>query len=426
MLWRVPLARQEDSSGGPLVGLEASRKISQRLASSARKLRFSTSSRSSLYKVVGLRPRMTDRLFTASVFLVTFLFFAVPNITVILYYGFLASDQYESETRFTVRSSTPALGKDQIARVTGVPSAKIVQDTQIVTNFIKSHEMLDMLRSRGIDLKQLFGRSSTDWWARLSQDATAEEMKKYWEDMVTTSVSASSGIVTVKVKAFSPEDTALLVEEIVKASEIVVNQVNGRMWKDIIATAETNLENAKQQLLKARETVAAARNRDGVLSVGSSSQIIATLIGTIEEERLKLQQQYSSQAAVVSSNSPQMRVLQREIRSKEEQIANLKAQLAGTGKERNLADVSQDLSQLELAQSLAEQQFSSSAKTVEQVRFVSQQQLLYLDSFLTPRVPDEANYPKRFLWISLTFIASLVAWAIAVSLLYLGRSRLMQ
>ncbi|WP_407804279.1 hypothetical protein, partial [Staphylococcus aureus] len=91
------------------------------------------------------------------------------------------------------------------------------------------------------------------------------------------------------------------------------------------------------------------------LSVGSSSQIIATLIGTIEEERLKLQQQYSSQAAVVSSNSPQMRVLQREIRSKEEQIVNLKAQLAGTGKERNLADVSQDLSQLELAQSLAEQ-----------------------------------------------------------------------
>lgn len=285
--------------------------------------------------------------------------------------------------------------------------------------------MLDMLRNRGIDLKQLFGRSSIDWWARLSQDATAEEMKKYWEDMVTTSVSASSGIVTVKVKAFSPEDTALLVKEIVKASEIVVNQVNSRMWKDVIATAETNLENAKQQLLKARETVAAARNREGVLSVGSSSQIIATLIGTIEEERLKLQQQYSSQAAVVSSNSPQMRVLQREIRSKEEQIVNLKAQLAGTGKERNLADVSQDLSQLELAQSLAEQQFSSSAKTVEQVRFVSQQQLLYLDSFLTPRVPDEANYPKRFLWISLTFIASLVAWAIAVSLLYLGRSRLM-
>ncbi|MDH0910462.1 capsule biosynthesis protein [Rhizobium pusense] len=419
------MAQQEDSSGGPLIGLEASRKISQRLASSARKLRFSTSSRSNLYKVVGLRPRLTDRLFTAAILLISFLFFAVPNITVMLYYGFFASDQYESETRFTVRSSAPALGKDQIAKVTGVPSAKIVQDTQIVTNFIESHEMLDMLRKRDIDLKQFYGKSNIDWWARLSRDSTAEEMKKYWEDMVATSVSPSSGIVTVKVKAFSPGEAALLVGEIVKASEIVVNQVNNRMWKDVIATAEINLENAKQQLQKARETVTAARNREGVLSVGSSSQIISTLIGTIEEERLKLQQQYNSQLAAVSPKSPQMRVLQREISSKEQQIADLNAQLAGTGKERNLADVSQDLSQLELAQTLAEQQFSSSVRTLEQVRFISKQQLLYLDSFLAPRVPDEANYPKRLLWISGTLIASLVAWATAASLLYLGRSRLM-
>ncbi len=420
------LAQEEDRSTGPLIGLEASRKISQRLSSTARKLRFSTSSRSSLFKAAGLRPRLSDRIFTGTVFLFSFLFFAIPNATVILYYGIFASDQYESEARFTVRSSTSALGKDQIARVTGVPSAKIVQDTQIVTNFINSHEMLGMLRERNINLGKLFGNDKIDWWARLPYDATAEGLKEYWEHMVTATVNASSGIVTVKVKAFAAEDAALLVGEIVNASEIVVNQVNNRIWKDVITTAETNLENAKQQLEKARETVATARNREGVLSVASSSQIITTLVGTIEDERLKLQQQYNSQIAVVSPDSPQMRVLRREIGSKEQQLSDLNAQLAGIGKQRNLADVSQNLSQLELAQTLAEQQFTSSVRTLEQVRFVSKQQLLYLDSFLAPRVPDEANYPKRFLWISLTFISSLIVWATATSLLYLVRSRLMQ
>ncbi|WP_234905365.1 capsule biosynthesis protein [Agrobacterium pusense] len=418
------MAQQEDRNKGPLIGLAASRKISQRLTSSARKLRFSTSSRSSLFKAVGLRPRLSDRLFTATAFLFAFLFFAIPNITAILYYSVFASDQYESETRFTVRSSTPALGKDQIARVTGVPSAKIVQDTQIVTNFINSHEMLDILRQRNIKLENLFGNDTIDWWARLPYDATAEEMKDYWEQMVTATVNASSGIVTVKVRAFTAEDAALLLGEIVKASEIVVNQVNTRIWRDVITTAETNLENAKQQLQKARETVAAARNREGVLNVVSSSQIITTLIATIEDERLKLQQQYNSQIAVVSPDSPQMRILRREISSKEQQVSDLNAQLAGMGKQRNLADVSQYLSQLELAQTLAEQQFSSSVRTLEQVRFISKQQLLYLDSFLAPRIPDEARYPKRLLWISLTFIASLVAWATSTSLLYLARSRL--
>lgn len=414
----------ENSGGGSLVGLDASRKISERLATSARKLRFSTSSRSGLYKAVGLRPRLTDRLFTVAVVVLTLFTFVLPNLVSVVYYGYLASDQYESETRFTVRSSTPALGKDQLAKVTGIPAAKIVQDTQIVLNFIKSREMLDVLQARKIDIKKIFGEDSIDAWARLPEDATAEELRRYWDSMVSTSVSPSSGIVGLYVRAFRAEDAAMLVREILKASEVVVNEVNDRIWKDVIATAEANLDNAKQQLAKARETVAAARNREGVLDVDSSSKIISTLITTIETERLKLQQQYDAQIAVVSAKSPQMRVLQREIDSKERQIADLNGQLAGSGRDRSLADVSQDLSQLELAQTLAEQQFASSVRTMEQVRFISRQQLLYLDSFLAPRVPDEALYPRRGLWIGVTFLASLITWAIFLSLLYLARSRL--
>lgn len=418
------LTQQQEEGGGSLVSLEASRKVSERLASSARKLRLSTSSRSRLYKVVGLRPRLTDRLFTAAVVLVTLFGLVLPNTLSLLYYGYFASDQYESETRFTVRSSTPALGKDQLAKVTGMPAAKIAQDTQIVLNFIKSREILDILRDRSIDLKRIFGNDAIDYWSRLPDDATSEELREYWDSMVTTTVSPSSGIVAVSVRAFSPEDAASLVEEIVKASEVVVNQVNDRIWKDVIATAEANLENAKLQLGNARKTVAEARNREGVLSVDGSSEIISTLIVTIETERLKLQQQYDSQVSIIAPDSPQMRVLQREIQSKEQQIADLKGQLAGTGKERNLADVSLDLSQLELAQSLAEQQFSSSVRTAEQVRFISRQQLLYLDSFLTPRIPDEALYPRRALWIGVILLVSLLSWGALMSLLYLVRSRL--
>src|SRR5690606_34542875 len=263
----------------------------------------STSSRSRLYKVVGLRPRLTDRLFTAAVVLVTLFGLVLPNTLSLLYYGYFASDQYESETRFTVRSSTPALGKDQLAKVTGMPAAKIAQDTQIVLNFIKSREILDILRDRSIDLKRIFGNDAIDYWSRLPDDATSEELREYWDSMVTTTVSPSSGIVAVSVRAFSPEDAASLVEEIVKASEVVVNQVNDRIWKDVIATAEANLENAKLQLGNARKTVAEARNREGVLSVDGSSEIISTLIVTIETERLKLQQQYDSQVSIVSPDS---------------------------------------------------------------------------------------------------------------------------
>jgi capsular polysaccharide transport system permease protein len=421
----------EEINSKSLVSLEASRKISERLTSSARKLRFSTSSRSNLYKVVGLRPRLSDRIFTLVLVLLTFVLLVVPNVFSIAYYGIFASDQYQSESRFTVRSSTPAMGKDQVARVTGIPSVKIVQDTQIVVNFIESHEMLDFLREQNVDLKEMFGRDSIDWWARLPKDANGDEVKKYWDSMVDTSVSAASGIVSVKVRAFSPQDASTLVSAVLKASELVVNRVNDRIWKDVTSTAEKNLTDSQVALEAARKTIAEGRNRDGVLTVEGSAQVINSLVTVLETDRLKLQQRYESQRGIVSDNSPQMRVLLREMRSKEQQIADLKKQLAGSGsgrdaQGRNLADISQDLSQLQLALGLAEQQFSSSVRTLEQIRFISRQQLLYLDSFLSPRVPDEAQYPKRGMWIVITLIASTLAWLVALGLASIARTRLMQ
>lgn len=412
------------SEARPLSGLAASREISERLSVAARKLRFSTSSRSGLYRAVGLRPRLMDRLFTFSLVALTVLFLILPVLCGTLYFGFLASDQYESETRFTVRSATPALGKDQIGKVTGIPAAKIVQDTQIVVNFITSHEILRAIEE-DLDLHSIFGATTTDWFARLPADATAEETLEYWQGMVTTSISPSSGIVTVRAKAFSPEDAQHIVEVILEKSEIVVNQVNDRIWKDVIATAQDNLENATTQLQEARATLANARNENGVLSVDGSSQVITTLLATIEAERINLQQRYDTSRSSVSEDAPQMRVLRREIESKEQQIAELNSRVAGeanTG--RNLAQISQDLSQFELAQDLAESQFASSVKTLEQVQFVSQQQLLYLDSFLEPRIPDEAQYPRRGLWITLTIVFGLIGWGVSIGLLYFTRNQL--
>lgn len=407
------------------VGIQASRNVSARLTAAARLLRLSTSSRSNIFKVVGLRPRLLDRIVSIVSLLLLVFCLIIPTITAVAYYGYFASDQYVSETRFTVRASTPALGTDQLGEATGIPSAKIVQDTQIVMNFIESHEMLDVLSERNVDLHKIYGNDAIDWWARLPDDASSEDMLDYWDHMVSTSVSPSSGIVTVHVRAFTPEDSAMLVKEILAASEYVVNRVNDRIWKDVIATANTNLENAKEQLQQARAALAGARNRDGVLTVEGSSAIVSNLITTTEAERLNLQHKYDAQLSVVSADAPQMLVLKREIESKEQQLAELKRQLAGNdGSERNLADVSEEMSQLQLALSLAEQQFSSSLNTVEQIQFVSRQQLLYLESFLAPRVPDDAMYPKRVLWIGVIFVASLLLWGSLLGILSIVRNQI--
>ena len=405
-------------------GLAASQDMATRLSTTARKLRFSTSSRSGLYKAVGLRPQLSERLFMAATVLVTIFYLAVPNVLSTVYFSYLASDQYQTEARFTVRSSTPAIGKDQMAKVTGIPKAKIVQDTQMVTNYIESRDMLELLEEE-VGLRAIYSDRAIDIWARLPEDATIEDRLDYWQDMVATMINPSSGIVTVTVRAFTPETSYRILEKVVSASEIMVNRINDRMWSDITATTRANLNAATVQLRKTREELQAARNRSGVLTVEGSSLILSNLISTVEGERLKLQQRYDSQIVSISKNAPQMRVLLRDIRSKEDQIVQLRAQFAGeAAKDANLADIQLDFSQLQLAESLAVQQFSSSVKAFEQVQFTSRQQLLYLDTFLKPRPPEEAEYPRRLLWIIGTAIASLLAWGATLGLLGILRNHI--
>ncbi|POO52112.1 capsule biosynthesis protein [Agrobacterium rosae] len=403
--------------------LTRSNAVATRLSVTARKLRLTTSKRSDLFKAVGLRPKLIDRLFKAAAYALTFFLLIAPILTSLAYFGFIATDQYQSEARFTVRSSSPALGKDRLAKVTGLPSAKIVQDTQIATNYISSGEMVRRLQG-AMDFDRIYGSDTIDFFARLDVGAPFEERLEYWEKMVSSQVSATSGIVIVKVKAFSATDAQLILRQVIAASEIVINDVNDRIWNDVIATSQRNVQDAATTLQKSREKLQVARNKAGILDVSGTSTLINNLLGDVQKEILALQQRYDSQPTTVSRNAPHMRVLQREIASKQQQAAQLKSQIAGQQATGNLANVSLDMSQLELEQGLAERQFAAAVKTVEQVQFVSRQQLIYLDSFLEPTFPDRAEYPRSVFWIATTIVVSLIVWSAALGLLHMFRNRL--
>jgi capsular polysaccharide transport system permease protein len=414
---------REESGGG---ALQRSRDVATRLSVSARKLRFSTSNSSKLFKAVGLRRRLSERLFAVTSIVLTVVILLGSNSLSVVYYCFIASDQYQSEARFTVRSAMAALGKDQLAKVTGIPSAKIVQDTQIVTNYIHSREILDYLEKK-ISIRAIYSNPSIDYQSRLKDGAKAEDILEYWEHMVTVKVSPSSGIITVSVRAFSPDDAQNILKAIILASENTVNDVNKRMWRDVIATAEANLSAATENLQTAQASLQSSRQTAGILDVASAAQLLSNLTAKIEAEKMKLEQRYNSSLVNISSEAPQMKVLRNEINSKEKQLVDLGGQLAGTSdSSKSLANVSVDLSNAELNLALGQKQFASSVGTLEQVQFVSRQQLLYLDAFLQPTYPDSSEYPKRGLWIAGIAVLSLLLWATLLGILSVVRTHVIQ
>lgn len=394
------------------------------MAVMARKLRFATSRRSPIYQAVGLRPRFVDRVFTWLLMICLVVGFVVPNIAAIAYFGFIASDIYEAETRFTVRTSAPMTKVDQLGDMSGLPSAEIVQNSQIVTNYVTSPAMLDIVEKQG-DFVTRYRRPGVDMISRLEDDSTREDRLDYWKNMVSTGINPTSGIITIDVRAFTAEDAHAILTLIVAQSEKLINDLNDRIWADVTSSARQQVAKARSDLAAARNNLQDAQNQSGMITVESSSAVVSKLLVQVQAEAIELESRYNANLAAVSVDAPQMKVLARQIASKQDQIADLKAKVAGNAPEPGgtLADASATFSELTFERGVAEQQLKTSIGAAEGLQFVSQQQLMYLDPFLSPTTPGSAEYPRRWLWIGLTFLASIAATAALIGLLSLLRKR---
>lgn len=404
--------------------LSRSKQAMTALALTSRKLRMVTSGQSKIYKAVGLRPRPAARLLKLLGYASIALFLVVPNLVAVLYFGFIASDQYSAETRFTVRTSEPITSHDQMGKLAGIPSAEISQDTQIISNYVVSRAMLTILE-KDADFVRLYSRDDADWYARLPRDSTLEERLDYWQTMIDRRISPASGIVTLRVKAFSAEDAQKILQAVVQASEVLINDLNVRIWTDATASAQTQVEEAAKKLSAARAALQVARNTTGIFTVESSSNTLAALITQLEGERIALENTRRVNSQTMSPDAPQMQVLARQIESKNKQIKELREQVSSeTATGDTLADSSNLFSQLTLEQTLAEQQLTNRIKALETLQYLSQQQMMYLDPFLAPTLPESAEYPRRLLSMGIVLLGSLVVFGLASGALAFARRRL--
>ena len=409
---------QIERSGDPL---ERNRAVGAALSVAARKARMTDQSRIALYKTVGLRPRTSDRVFAALRVAALIVGFVLPVLAGIAYYGFVASDQYVSEVRFTVRSSSPVTKKDKTTKATGIPSAKIVQDTQIVVDNVESIAMTAWL-DREVDLRSIYSRGDVDWFSRLDPDASREDLRDYWADMVDASISLPGGIVTVTVRAFDPDDAQRILEAIVARSEQLVNELSDRIWENAKASADQGLQGSAERLEAIRVAISREQNRVGVFDVEQEAESFAELIAEVQFDLLDQEARYATNlAANVSAQSPHMRVMERDIEAKRQQLGELKAKLAradatpengkrGALRGTSLADISANAKRLEFDRELAEDQFAESAKAVERLRILSSTQLMYLDAFTPPSLAETAEYPRRILMMIAIAVAAFLVW----------------
>lgn len=340
----------------------------------------------------------------------------LPTAIVGAYYMTYAADMYEAEARILVRGRPGASGGGGAAGIASILGASAgavrpgAEEAQAVRSFVDSRDAVDGLSQR-FNLAEIWRRPEADRVSRLwYEDPEAERLLRYYRRRVSVEYDLETGIITLKVLAYRPEDAQALAEALLALSEDLVNRFSARTSQDTLRVGREEVQIAEQRVLSARAAVTAFREREQTLdptaSVGSAVQTIGRLEAALSAARTELQEKQ----AFMRRDNPQVQVLNN-------RIAALQAQIATERQRRTSGDetLTQQLSgyeRLQLEREFAERVYASAIGSMEAARADAQRQQVFLMRVVEPNMPERATFPKAMFNTITLLVALTVLFAI--------------
>lgn len=345
-------------------------------------------------------------------FFATFLVF--PTVAGIIYFGFVASDRYVSETAFVVKSSKQIAAPNgffTLLRMVGGNDAQ--DDAFAVHEFMTSRDAIMQLSAQ-IDLKAIFGSRSVDRLSRfpnLLHADSIDEFERYFKSRVSVVYNPNTGISKLSVQAFKPEESVIVAKSLIQLSEQFVNKMNGRIHFDMVQLANDEVQRAQSNLKKAQLQITMFRNREIQIDPNKSSFLVMDIVAKLSEE-LSIAQLRSKELESASPNSPELQGIRRRINVLREEIAN---------ERRRMTDGSDGLAQKigEYDALLLEREFAARAlgiaiSSLEAAAVEARRKQFYLELVAGPSLPDRALMPERieniFSIFAINMVTLLVSW----------------
>ncbi|MBH0198263.1 MAG: hypothetical protein HP497_02440 [Nitrospira sp.] len=348
-----------------------------------------------------------------------FFIVGVPTLLSLLYFGFLASDRYISESSFVIRGPEQQVAGPLGTFLKGAGFIRSQDDGYAVQNFILSRDALRAL-DKQMHLREAFTRENVDivsrfpgieWW-----DESFEALHRYYLRHVDVEHDAVSSVVTLSTRAYTAEDSVRMNQLLLDLSESLVNQLNDRGRQDMIRFASREVAEAEQNAKTAALALAHYRDEQGVIDPERQSAIPLQQIGKMQDDLVSAKIQLA-QLEMLTPDSPQIPVLRRRAQSLETEIGFERRRVAGG--RQSLAGKAATFQRLSLEKDFSDKQLAIALTSLEQARNEAQRKQLYIERITQPLKPDSPTEPKRIKGVAGTVLVTLIIWGI-VSLLVAG------
>ncbi|WP_245259377.1 hypothetical protein [Methylobacterium sp. 77] len=347
-----------------------------------------------------------------------------------LYFLFMATPQYFAEFRFSVTEVTPSSGAlgggssggtaaAAVASAMGGHGGAVTGGTAqnfVVVDYLKSRQVLDEL-AQTVNVREIYSRPEIDWPSRFDKNSSTEQLLRHWNKMIWTNFDPLTGLASVEIKAFRPDDALTIANQLVTLSETLVNKIAKRAEEDAVKFAEQEVVRAKASLDKTRAAMADFREKEGVIDpipsvVTGNTQLIGTLRGSVSQ----LEADYDTiRRQNLSETAPSVLALKSRVQAAREQLASVEREVSGSRSGRNvLAGVVARFEALDMDRQYAQAILLTSLQSLDRARASAAAQHLYLTPYVRPALPESAGGPRVFLWMILAALLLSIVWFVGL------------
>ncbi len=335
----------------------------------------------------------------------------LPTLVAGVYYFALASDLYLSEVKFVVRG--PAKTATSAISAMLSSSSSVSEDTFAVHEYLMSRDAVQRL-DREDGLRSLLSRPEGDLISRFPGFTfwrkDFEALYKAYSRFVTVQVDASTGVSTLQVKAYRPEDAQRIAQSLLTFSEQLINTLNQRSRHDALAIFQREVDATEQDIAKIQSQLTTYRIQQKMLDPKSAA---AGPIELLAQMNAQLANSKGQLAEIIknSPNSPHIPLIRTRIASLEKLIADERAKV--TGDSNSVATSLAEYERLDVQRLLSEKILASALASLEGARLEAQRQQLYLETIAQPNLADFPLYPKRTASFATVVVTCLLTYGIS-------------
>lgn len=343
-----------------------------------------------------------------------YLVLAVLILLPTIYYSFLATDMYVSTAKFAVRGHQGA-SMSGLMEFLGGTSGGNASDSYIVADYIQSESMLERVNVT-LDLKEHYSQDSADFHSRLNKDATREQYLSYWNQVVRVSYDSMTSVLTLEVRAYTPEMAQAIGREVIAGSESLMNHMNQRAQKDTLKLVQKELELAEKRYATANRALNEFRERNNNLDPTSTANTRIGIIAGLEASISKLSVELHTQRQFMNENSFAVQSLKKSLAEQQAQLEYEKSRVTGENDPEFLSLLT-EYEGLELENEFAKSYYLSALSSAEKARLDIESKSVYLEPFQAPTLPDEPMYPERLPSIALAFVVVIMGYALILMII---------